>query len=128
MTNSATKSKQDKLLDAMNDPQMVDLLYDLWAIVRQTPTRAAEILVQFKDVAGSAKGMVVELQDTIARFDALRQRLPDLRETADVLRGVNQDLAATDDRALNRLNRIIDAAHKIQELKATGTLEFLKQL
>lgn len=121
-------TKQDQLLDAMSDPQMVELLYDLWAIVRQTPTRAAEILVQFKDVSTCARGMVAELQDTIQRFEALSKHLPALRDTAEILRGANKDLVSTDDRALNRLNRIIDAAEKIKDLKATGALDILKSL
>ena len=125
---SKDKTKQDVLLDVMQDQSAVDLLYDLWQIVKNTPTRAAEILVQFKDVSRTAKEMNIELQETILRFDSLRKRLPDIMEAADMMREANNHLTATDDKALNRLNRIIDAAEKIRELKATGALDLLKNL
>lgn len=124
----SSNTKQDELLEAISDPGTLNLLYDLWRIVKQTPSRAAEILMQFRDVNGAAQGMVAELTTTMDRFEALRKRLPDLREAVEMLRSANKEMIGSDDKALNRLNRLIDAAEKVRELKATGALDLLKML
>lgn len=121
-------NKQDELLEVMQDPDKLNLLYDLWRIVRHTPTRAAEILVEFKDTQAAMRNMIADLQETLARFDTLRQRLPDIREVSETLKNTTRDLAGTDEKALNRLSRIIEAADQVRKLKQSGALDLLKGL
>jgi hypothetical protein len=120
--------KQDELMNVMQDSEKLELLYDLWQIVRHTPTRAAEILIEFKDTQASMRNMIADLQETLARFDVLRERLPDLKEVSQVLKDTTRDLAGTDEKALNRLSRIIEAADQVRKLKQSGALDLLKGL
>jgi DNA repair ATPase RecN len=120
--------KANELLKAMESPCNVELLYDIWQIVKAAPSRAAEILVQFKDVSSSARIMVAELETTMSRFMAVKDRVPEIASVAEALTRANKGLVMTDDKALNRLNRIIDAAEKLRELKVTGALDVLKSL
>lgn len=121
-------TKQDELLEVMQDPEKLDLLYDLWRIVRHTPTRAAEILIQFKDTQSAMRGMIADMQESLARFDQLKDRIPDIRNVAEILKESTRDLASVDEKALNRLSRIIEASEQIRKLKQSGALDLLKGL
>jgi hypothetical protein len=122
-------NKENELLTAMQDPGSLDLLYDLWRIVKTCPSKAAEILVQFKDVSNATKIAVADIQEAIARFEAVRKRIPELEDTAKRINEWNKMIKGMDENTvLNRLNRIIDIAGRLGELKALGALDMIETL
>jgi len=122
-------NKQDELLSAMEDQANLDLLYDLWRIVKTCPSRAAEILVQFKDVTTATRAAIADIQEACIRFDAVKKRLPEMEDTAKRIIEWNKQVKATDESTvLNRLNRIITIADKLGELKALGALDMIESL
>jgi hypothetical protein len=123
-----TTEKQDAMLKVLEKDANVDLLYDLWTIVKSCPSKAAEILVQFRDVSAAAKDMVDQLTKTIERFDTIKPRLQGLREASDLMRKSNGDMALIDDKVLNRFHRICEAAEQVKRLKDTGALDMLRSL
>lgn len=122
-------NKQDELLAVISDPASVDLLYDVWRLIKACPSKAAEILVQFKDVSNATRMAVTDIQEALNRFEALKKRMPDLEQTARQIHEWNKSIKNLDESTvLNRLNRIIDIAGKLGELKALGTLDMIDGL
>lgn len=122
-------SKQDELLAAMSNQDTLDLLYDLWRIVKQSPTKATEILIQFRDVTASAKVAVVDIQDVISRFDGLNERLSHIEEFAKRISEVNKSVRGIDESTvLNRLNKLVDLSEKIKQIKHSGSLDIIEAL
>lgn len=125
----ATKDKQDALLNAMQNEETLNLLYDCWTLLQHAPSRAVEILMQFKDVSSAAKVATADIQEALTRWDALKPRIKDLQEMADKVKEFNRQVAATnEDTVLNRLNRIVNVAEKIAELKKEGGLDLIEKL
>jgi hypothetical protein len=122
-------TKQDELLTALEDPNNLELLYDLWRIIKSCPSKAAEILIQFKDVSNATRVATADIQEAIARFDAVKKRIPELEETARRIEGWCKMVKGVDEASvLNRLNRIIDIAGRLGELKALGALDMIETL
>jgi hypothetical protein len=122
-------NKEDELLKAMEDKANLDLLYDLWRIIKSCPSKAAEILVQFKDVSNATRIATADIQEAIARFEAVRKYIPELEDTARRIESWNKMVKGTDEAVvLNRLNRIIDIAGRLGELKALGALDMIETL
>ena len=125
----ATKDKQDALLNAMQNEETLNLLYDCWALLQRAPSRAVEILMQFKDVSTAAKIATADIQEALARWDMLKPRIAELSEMAKRVSEFNRQVAATnEDAVLNRLNRIVNVAEKVAELKKEGGLDLIEKL
>ena len=125
----ATKDKQDALLNAIQNEETLNLLYDCWALLQHAPSRAVEILMQFKDVSSAAKVATADIQEALARWDALKPRIKDLQEMSERVKEFNRQVAATnEDTVLNRLNRIVNVAEKVEDLKKSGGLNLIERL
>lgn len=120
--------KEDALLAAMQDPQQLELLYDLWRIVQACPSKAAAILMQFKDVEGAAKTCVKELQTTVDGFERLKNAMPALEGVSRSLKQVSSSLLADGDQLCNRVERLTKAAGDLEKLKKSGALDLLLKL
>ena len=121
--------KEAVLLDAIGNPANIDLLYDVWSLLQRAPGQCAAILVQFKDVAGSAREAAVEIESALNRYDQIKNRLPELEDSTRRIIEWNKSMRGIDDgQVLNRLNRVIEAATKLAELKRNGGLEFIDAL
>lgn len=128
-TTEQKKHKVDTLLSAIEQDDNINLLYDCWTLLQRAPSRAVEILMQFKDVAASAKIAVADIQEALSRYDQLKARLPELKEAAKQIDEWNKSVAGTDEgRVLNRLNRIIEISQKLAELKKSGSLDMIEAL
>jgi len=127
---SITKqAKQDEVLKALGDDATLDILYDLWRLVRTVPSKAVEIIVQFQDVHGSCGRMVGEMRATLAAFESVRGGIPAMMKLAEDVRAAAKVVEAIDEgKFLNRVNRIMDAAERLGELKKSGALDVLMKL
>ncbi len=126
MNNS---QKQDELMEAMQDEANLEQLYDVWRILKSAPSKAVEILVQFKDVSGALKVAVADIQDALSRFDAVKTRVRDIADVGKQIHEMNRMIKDVDDsKVLNRINRIIELAEKVSQLKALGAFDTLQKL
>jgi len=123
------KEQQDILLTAMEDDTAIQMLYDCWTLLQRAPNKAIEILIQFKDVSNSAKLAAADIQEALVKYDALKPRLSELTRMAEFVQGFNKQVASIDESTvLNRLNRIIDVASKLSDLKKSGGLDLVETL
>jgi hypothetical protein len=125
-----TKSdKADELLQAMGDQANLDALYDIWTLLRQCPSRAVEIMMQFKDVSRSARDAVTEINATVAQYNAIRPKITEIASAAKEMQAWQASVRAIDENTiLNRLSRITEAAAKVDALRKSGTLELIERL
>jgi hypothetical protein len=122
-------NKQDELLKVLDNPENVDLLYDLWRIIQTCPSKAASILVQFKDVSTATKLAVADMQEALQRFNAIQTVMPELEMMAERIKRWQNAVKDIDERhVLNRASRILDMAKQISEIKKAGGLDLLEKL
>ena len=122
-------SKQDVLLSALSDPDSAATLYDCWSLLQRAPSKAADILMQFRDVSQAAKIATVDIQDAVTRFDNLKPRLEELSQAATLIQAFQRQVAATDEaQVLNRLNRLVELAERVRQLKKDGSFELMRKL
>jgi hypothetical protein len=122
-------NKQDVLLDAMSNESDLSLLYGLWTIANNAPSRCAEILLNFKDVSRGCKIAVSELEDAKAALDRLSAKKENISSMIEAVNAWKAELKSIDEEVfLNRINRLCDVADRINSLKKTGALRSLKVL
>ena len=122
-------SKQDVLLDAMSEPDSLDLLYGLWTIANKVPSRCAEILLSYKDVSRAIRIVSAELEeahDELKRVEAGRESIASMLH---LVREWKAEMKTIDEEVfLNRMNRLCDVADRIAGLKRSGSLNSLRML
>ena len=124
-----TDKMQEELLKALEDDTNVQMLYDVWSLLRVVPSKAVEILMQFKDVSNSAKHATDEIENTLKRFNAIEPELDRLNAGVEKIKGFSQSVSSLDDDVvMNRLARLVSMAGQISNLKKDGTLDLLTDL
>jgi len=117
------------LLTAMEDKSQLDMLYDLWTVANRAPSRCAEILIQFRDVARATKAAVNELRDVRDQLKDVEKAMPEIAAMVETVEQWKKQLASIDEGAvLNRISRLCEMAERVKALKRTGELNVLRRL
>ena len=117
------------VLSAMEDDANLQMLYDVWSLIKRAPSKAVDILMQFQDVSDSAKHAAMELKKSLDRYDELAPRISDLMDGVRQMKEFNASvISLDDDKVMNKLTRLVNMSKHLSDLKKDGTFEMLTQL
>ena len=139
---------QEKILQVAEDEGQSQVLANLWQMIEGSPMKAAGVLRALQQSSDAVTKITQEIPDAWQKLDEQcleaevrkAQFIEDLRkfrkETLTELTGIVDAVTqlkrsldgVNNDDALNKVNRIIEAAEKLSRLKKDGSLDLLKKL
>ncbi len=141
-------SDQEKILNAIEDPNAARILAEIWRQIEGEPLAAARMIRAFQgakavihETLNELPAMWGKLETELTNADLHRARFTqDLRDfrssTTGELKAAIDDLKELqaffakldDDAFLNKANRIIELCDKLTKAKRDGTLEWIAKL
>jgi hypothetical protein len=122
-------SKQDALLNAIENEADIDLMLGLWTLAKNAPSRCAEVLLSYKDVARGCTAAIESLRAVKEEIQSIQAGAADVSAMIDQVKAWKAEMKSIDEEVfLNRLNRLCDVAERIETLKKNGSLRTLKAL
>ena len=120
-------NKEDVLLKVMENEGDLELLYGLWTLAQNAPTRCAEVLMSYKDVARGCAMAVESLGCVAEQMEKVRERGGEIELMLQQVRAWKEEIKTIDeDVFLNRMNRLCDLAERIEKVRRSGSLNTLR--